>query len=69
MDGIIGDERLAKLLQFTKALVEANQAGVYEIPLIASAVEAYAVLCELVVHRKLSPVVEADGMLKLVRLE
>jgi len=64
---MMNDERLAQLVQFTKALVDANQAGVYQVPLMATPEEALDLLFEVAQHRSLAPLWEPDnaGGLKL----
>ena len=46
------DERIMQLIKFAQALVEANKAGVYQLPLIATPEETLDVLTELAALRK-----------------
>ena len=46
------DERIMQLIKFAQGLVEANKAGVYQLPLIATPEETLDVLTELAALRK-----------------
>lgn len=69
MNMAITNDRLAQLIQFSTALVDANQCGVYQNQLLATPEEALEILAELAQLRGLIPLFDERKKLKLVKPE